>query len=124
MQHNPEFKMLEFYWTYADYHDLMELTVAPSWSRLGYAARRRLHHWDAAPPARLDGRTVVLTGFTSGLGLAAAEQLAALGADLHLVGRNEEKVRDRSAALRARGARVTTSIAVARARATEASVHI
>jgi dehydrogenase/reductase SDR family member 12 len=91
--------------------DLMELTVAPSWSRLGYAARRRLHHWDADPPARLDGRTVVLTGFTSGIGLAAAGQLAALGADLHLVGRSEEKVRDRSAALRARGARVTTSIA-------------
>ena len=25
-QHNPEFTMLEFYWAYADYHDLMSLT--------------------------------------------------------------------------------------------------
>jgi lysyl-tRNA synthetase class 2 len=25
-RHNPEFTMLEFYWTYADYHDLMDLT--------------------------------------------------------------------------------------------------
>jgi lysyl-tRNA synthetase class 2 len=25
-QHNPEFTMLEFYWTYADFHDLMSLT--------------------------------------------------------------------------------------------------
>src|SRR6185436_2605942 len=25
-QHNPEFTMLEFYWTYADYHDLLALT--------------------------------------------------------------------------------------------------
>jgi lysyl-tRNA synthetase class 2 len=25
-QHNPEFTMLEFYWTYADYNDLMTLT--------------------------------------------------------------------------------------------------
>jgi len=25
-QHNPEFTMLEFYWSYADYNDLMELT--------------------------------------------------------------------------------------------------
>ena len=25
-QHNPEFTMLEFYWAYADYHDLMALT--------------------------------------------------------------------------------------------------
>jgi hypothetical protein len=27
-QHNPEFTMLEFYWSYADYHDLMALTEA------------------------------------------------------------------------------------------------
>jgi lysyl-tRNA synthetase class 2 len=27
-QHNPEFTILEFYWTYADYHDLMRLTEA------------------------------------------------------------------------------------------------
>ena len=25
-KHNPEFTMLEFYWAYADYHDLMDLT--------------------------------------------------------------------------------------------------
>ena len=25
-QHNPEFTMLEFYWAYADYHDLMDFT--------------------------------------------------------------------------------------------------
>jgi len=25
-RHNPEFTMLEFYWAYADYHDLMDLT--------------------------------------------------------------------------------------------------
>jgi lysyl-tRNA synthetase class 2 len=25
MQHNPEFTMLEFYWAYVDYHDLMEM---------------------------------------------------------------------------------------------------
>ena len=25
-QHNPEFTMLEFYWSYADYNDLMGLT--------------------------------------------------------------------------------------------------
>ena len=27
-RHNPEFTMLEFYWAYADYHDLMDLTEA------------------------------------------------------------------------------------------------
>ena len=25
-KHSPEFTMLEFYWAYADYHDLMDLT--------------------------------------------------------------------------------------------------
>ena len=37
----------------------------------------------------LSGRTCVLTGATSGLGRAASVALAALGADLILVGRNE-----------------------------------
>jgi len=89
----------------------MELTVAPSWSRLGYAARRRLYRWDDAPLPRLDDRVVVLTGFTSGLGLAAAERLAGLGAHLHLVGRSPDKVRDVSAAVRGAGGQVTTSVA-------------
>jgi lysyl-tRNA synthetase class 2 len=35
-QHNPEFTMLEFYWTYADYHDLMTLTE----EMLGDVARK------------------------------------------------------------------------------------
>ncbi len=34
-QHNPEFTMLEFYWTYADYRDLMSLTE----TMLGEVAR-------------------------------------------------------------------------------------
>lgn len=89
----------------------MELAVAPSWSRLGYLARRHLYRWDATPLPRLDGRVIVLTGFTSGLGLAAAEQLAALGAHLHLVGRSPDKVRDVSAAVRGAGGQVTTSVA-------------
>ena len=90
---------------------LMELAIAPSWSRAGYATRRILFRWDDEPAPRLDGRVVVLTGFTSGIGLAAAGRLAAEGAELHLVGRDPDKVRDRSAALRAEGGRVTTSVA-------------
>src|SRR6476661_7820896 len=37
-QHNPEFTMLEFYWSYADYLDLMTLTEA----MLAHAARTAL----------------------------------------------------------------------------------
>lgn len=40
----------------------------------------------------LDGRKVGITGVTSGLGLAAAQQLARLGADLVVVGRNRERL--------------------------------
>ena len=37
-QHNPEFTMLEFYWTYADYRDLMALTE----EMLAFVARRAI----------------------------------------------------------------------------------
>jgi NAD(P)-dependent dehydrogenase (short-subunit alcohol dehydrogenase family) len=90
---------------------VLEATVAGSWSRAGIAVRRRLFHWDADPLPRLDGHVVVLTGFTSGIGRAAAERLGALGADLHLVSRSPDKVREVAAALRGGGARVTTSVA-------------
>lgn len=41
---------------------------------------------------RLDGQVVGITGFTSGLGLAAARQLARLGAELILVGRDPARM--------------------------------
>ncbi len=39
----------------------------------------------------MQGKTCVITGATSGIGLAAAEALAQMGAELVLVGRNREK---------------------------------
>lgn len=42
---------------------------------------------------RLDGRTVAVTGATSGIGYFIAEQLAALGAEIIVVARSEERSR-------------------------------
>ena len=72
--------------------DLLEITVIGSFSRIGYVVRRRLFGWAMPQAGALSGRTVLLTGVTSGLGREAAEQLAALGARLILAGRNEAKV--------------------------------
>ena len=78
---------------------LMDRTVAPGFTRLGLEARKRLPGWPADPaPGSMAGKTVAVTGATSGLGLATAEGLARLGATVHLVVRDTDKgaaVKDR-----------------------------
>lgn len=72
--------------------DALELTVVASFSRLGFELRRRLFGWTFPGADALAGRTALVTGPTSGLGRAATEQLAALGARIVLVGRNEARL--------------------------------
>lgn len=72
----------------------LELPVAPSYTRLGPMIRRHVDHWTPLDSYDLAGRVVVLTGATSGLGLAAARRLADLGATLVLVGRDQAKLDD------------------------------
>jgi NAD(P)-dependent dehydrogenase (short-subunit alcohol dehydrogenase family) len=69
---------------------LLDRTIAPGYTRLGLAVRRRLPDWPAELP-RMDGRTVLVTGPTSGIGEAAAQQLALLGARVLLLARNPDK---------------------------------
>ena len=70
----------------------LELTVVGSFSRVGYVIRRRLYGWRSVARGALEGRTALVTGPTSGLGRAATDELAALGARVVLVGRSEERL--------------------------------
>jgi NAD(P)-dependent dehydrogenase (short-subunit alcohol dehydrogenase family) len=73
---------------------LLEASVIGSFSRIGLAARSRLLPEFAGPPARLDGRAVVITGATSGIGAVAAEQLARLGARIVFIARDPRRGAD------------------------------
>ncbi len=69
----------------------LELPIAPSFTRIGPIVRSRTEGWTPLSQYDLTGRRIAITGATSGLGLAAAQQLAGLGATLVLIGRNENK---------------------------------
>jgi dehydrogenase/reductase SDR family protein 12 len=84
----------------------MEVTVIPSFTKLGYAARRRLFGWEDLATSRLDSEVVAITGASSGLGLAAARQLASMGAGVMLLVRNVEKGERAMAELTGEGHRV------------------
>ena len=58
----------------------LEALVAPSFTKVGYEVRRRLDGWTPLGGYDLRGRTYVVTGATSGLGLAAADALVSVSA--------------------------------------------
>ncbi len=71
--------------------NVLDAAVVPGFSKIGYAIRKRLGNWQPISGFELRGKTVVITGPTSGLGKEVARQLAPTGANLVLVARNEEK---------------------------------
>lgn len=71
----------------------LDRTVVPGYTRLGYWVRRTGWDGDDPRPGSMTGKRVLVTGASSGLGEAAAEGLARLGATVHLLVRDEVKGR-------------------------------
>jgi len=91
----------------------LEGLVAPSFTRIGFEARRRLFGWRDLDSYQLGGRVVAITGATSGLGRAAAEQLAGNGATVIAVGRDPDKTARVVAEIRALTGSLDVSATVA-----------
>jgi dehydrogenase/reductase SDR family member 12 len=68
----------------------LDWTVLPGYTSLGYRLRSRGWNGDL-PVGALAGRSVLVTGATSGIGEAASEHLVRLGAHVHMVARDPER---------------------------------
>jgi NAD(P)-dependent dehydrogenase (short-subunit alcohol dehydrogenase family) len=81
---------------------VLEACVVPGFSRIGLAVRSRLlPEFTASDPPAADGKIVIITGATSGIGYAAAVALARQGATIHFLARDRgraERARDAMAA--------------------------
>jgi dehydrogenase/reductase SDR family member 12 len=65
---------------------VLDRTIVGGYTNLGYRVRH--HYWNPAELEPMTGKVVLVTGATSGLGLAAAEGFAALGATVWLLARD------------------------------------
>ncbi len=68
----------------------LDLAVVPGYTKIGYHARRALG-WEEISQGSMVGRRVLVTGATSGLGLASAQALVGLGASVHILARDRER---------------------------------
>src|SRR5690349_7150456 len=71
---------------------VMDRSLVLGYTTIGLAVRRALPGWPSdPPPGALAGRHVLVTGASSGLGTATVDGLAALGAVVHMLVRDEAK---------------------------------
>jgi NAD(P)-dependent dehydrogenase (short-subunit alcohol dehydrogenase family) len=84
----------------------LEATVVGGFSSIGYAVRSRLNDWDR--DFDLTGKRILLTGGTSGIGLAAARDMTAAGATVAITGRDESRLRSAATKIAEAGPRPLT----------------
>ena len=70
---------------------VLEGPIVGSFSRVGSDVRSRAERWTSLDDYDLRDKVILLTGSTSGIGLAAAGQFAAMGATLIVNGRRPDK---------------------------------
>ena len=70
---------------------VLETSVVGSFTKVGYEVRRRLYDWQDLTSLDMTGRTVVITGGNSGLGLVTAKALVRIGASVRIVARDAER---------------------------------
>jgi dehydrogenase/reductase SDR family protein 12 len=85
---------------------LLDATVLLGFSRVGVALR----HLEPVTTS-MEGRRVVITGATGGIGRAAAVELGRLGAEVILVGRSEHKLSEAAKDVVAAGGAAQTELA-------------
>ena len=67
---------------------ILDRSIALGYGKPGLEIRRRLPGWPEDPPRR-EGAVMLVTGAASGIGLAAAEGFARLGATVYALARND-----------------------------------
>jgi dehydrogenase/reductase SDR family protein 12 len=80
---------------------VLDRTIVGGYTNIGYRVRRL--SWAERQLPRIDGKTVLISGATSGIGYAAAEELARLGARVRLLARSDERGERARAAIAAAG---------------------
>ncbi len=92
---------------------IIEAPVVTSFTSIGYHVRSRLDHWRPLDSYNLIGRTIVVTGATSGLGRHAAQRFAAAGATVVISGRDRAKADRVKAEISAATGSKTIDVAIA-----------
>lgn len=79
----------------------LEASVVGSFTNVGYRLRSATLDWEPVAGSTLDGKAVVVTGGSSGIGRATAVGLVQMGARVHLTSRTMERAQETADALNA-----------------------